>query len=191
MITYLDTSVLLRVILRENGAIDGLRRCEGLVSSELLVVETFRTIDRLRLQGALSLAEAASRRAVATQWLEAVDLVLLRPPILARASDPLPTASGPWTRCIWPRRWFGANAHVRSRSSPLTMAASPSRPAPSGWKSWVHERPNRPAFLIAARNTRAAATGGTPSGPWDLAQNQCERSERMTPPLTFGAIGAG
>ena len=94
MITYLDTSALLRLILREKGAIEGLRACEGLVSSELLVVETFRTIDRLRLQGALSLAEAASRRAVATQWLEAVDLVLLRPPILARASDPLPTGLG-------------------------------------------------------------------------------------------------
>jgi len=92
VITYLDTSALLRVILRENGAIEGLRSCEGLVSSELLVVETFRTIDRLRLQGALSLAEAASRRAVATQWLEAVDLVLLRHPIMARASDPFPTA---------------------------------------------------------------------------------------------------
>ena len=94
MIAYLDTSALLRLVLREPGALDELRSCEGLVSSELLAVESFRTIDRLRLQGALSLEEAASRRETATEWLEAVDLVLLQRPILARASEPFPTPLG-------------------------------------------------------------------------------------------------
>jgi hypothetical protein len=60
----------------------------------LVAVESLRTIDRLRLQGALSAEDAASRRAVATEWLEAVDLVLLQRPILARASEPLPTPLG-------------------------------------------------------------------------------------------------
>jgi len=59
------------------------RSWEGLVSSELLAVESLRTIDRLRLQGDLSVEEAASRRETATEWLEAVDLVLLQRPILA------------------------------------------------------------------------------------------------------------
>jgi len=31
---------------------------------------------------------------VVNDWLEAVDLVLLQPPILARASDPFPTPLG-------------------------------------------------------------------------------------------------
>lgn len=94
MIAYLDTSALLRLVLREPDALDDLRSCEALVSSELLAVESLRTIDRLRLQLALSPEEAASRRVVVSEWLEAVDLVLLRRPILARASDPLPTALG-------------------------------------------------------------------------------------------------
>lgn len=94
MIAYLDTSALLRLVLREPGALEELRACEGLVSSELLAVESFRTIDRLRLQGALSLEEAASRRETAREWLEAVDLVLLQRPILARASEPFPTPLG-------------------------------------------------------------------------------------------------
>jgi hypothetical protein len=64
------------------------------VSSELLTVESFRTIDRLRLQGALNPEEAASRRATVADWLEAVDLVLLQRPTLSRASDPLPTPLG-------------------------------------------------------------------------------------------------
>jgi predicted nucleic acid-binding protein len=94
VIAYLDTSALLRLVLREPGALEELRSCEGFVSSELLAVETLRTIDRLRLQGGLSVEEAASRRGIATEWLEAVDLVLLQRPILARASEPFPTPLG-------------------------------------------------------------------------------------------------
>jgi predicted nucleic acid-binding protein len=71
-----------------------LRSSEALVSSELLAVESLRTLDRLRVQGALSVEEAASRRATATDWLEAVDLVLLQRPILHRASEPFPTPLG-------------------------------------------------------------------------------------------------
>jgi predicted nucleic acid-binding protein len=94
VIAYLDTSALLRLVLREPGALEGLRSCEGLVSSELLAVEALRALDRLRLQGALSIDEALARREVVTEWLEAVDLVLLRSPVLARASEPLATPLG-------------------------------------------------------------------------------------------------
>jgi predicted nucleic acid-binding protein len=94
VIAYLDTSALLRLVLREPGALDGLRSCEGLVSSELLAVEALRTLDRLRLQGALSVDEAVARRETVTEWLEAVDLVLLRRPVLTRASEPFPTPLG-------------------------------------------------------------------------------------------------
>lgn len=94
MIAYLDTSALLRLVLREAGVLKELRSFEALVSSEILAVEALRTIDRLRLQGALSAEEAASRRAIATECLEAVDLVLLQRPVLARASEPFPTPLG-------------------------------------------------------------------------------------------------
>jgi predicted nucleic acid-binding protein len=94
VIAYLDTSALLRLVLGEPGGLEELRSCESLVSSELLAVESLRTIDRLRLQSTLSTEDAASRRAVVLEWLEAVDLVLLRHPILTRASEPLPTPLG-------------------------------------------------------------------------------------------------
>ena len=94
MIAYLDTSALLRLVLGEAGALTGLLRAEVLVSSELLAVESLRTIDRLRLRGALSAEEASSRRATIDEWLEAVDLVLLQRSVLARASEPLPVALG-------------------------------------------------------------------------------------------------
>jgi len=91
---YIDTSALLRLVLREAGALEELRSYDSLVSSELIVVESCRTIDRMRLQGSLTTEEAAVRRRVVTDWLEAIDLVLLRPPVLNRASEPLPTLLG-------------------------------------------------------------------------------------------------
>src|SRR5215204_6011169 len=94
MIAYLDSSALLRIVLREPGALDELRSCDALVSSELIAVESARTIDRLRLQGALTSDEAAARLRIVTEWLEAIDLVLLRPPVLNRASEPMPMPLG-------------------------------------------------------------------------------------------------
>ena len=94
MIAYLDTSALLRIVLREPGAVDDLRTYDGLVSSELIAVESARTIDRLRDQRILTMKEATERIAVVNGWLEAVDLVLLRPPVLNRASEPMPMPVG-------------------------------------------------------------------------------------------------
>ena len=94
MIAYLDTSALLRVVLREAGALDELRTYDGLVSSALIGVECARTIDRLRNQGAWTMDDAAERTGVVNEWLEAVDLVLRRPPVLGRASETMPMPFG-------------------------------------------------------------------------------------------------
>ena len=94
MIAYLDTSALLRIVLREPGALEDLRSYESLVSSEILAVESARTIDRLRIQGSLTTQEAVERMSAISEWLEAIDLVLLRPPVLSRASEPMPMSMG-------------------------------------------------------------------------------------------------
>ena len=94
MIAYIDTSALLRIVLREPGALEDLRAYEALVSSELIAVESARTIDRLRIQGSLTTEEAADRIRATNEWLEAIDLVLLRPPVLSRASEPMPMPIG-------------------------------------------------------------------------------------------------
>jgi predicted nucleic acid-binding protein len=94
VIAYIDTSALLRIVLREPDALDDLRAYEALVSSELIGVESARTIDRLRIQGSLTIEEAADRTRAVNQWLDAIDLVLLRPPVLSRASEPMPMPIG-------------------------------------------------------------------------------------------------
>ena len=94
MIAYVDTSALLRIVLREPGALDELRSYDRLVSSELIAVESARTIDRLRLQGSLTVDETAARLRTVNDWLEAIDLVLVRTPVLSRASEPMPMPLG-------------------------------------------------------------------------------------------------
>jgi predicted nucleic acid-binding protein len=94
VIAYIDTSALLRIVLREPGALEGLPSYDRLVSSELIAVESARTIDRLRQQGSLTADEAAVRLRTVNEWLEAIDLVLLRTPVLSRASEPRPMLLG-------------------------------------------------------------------------------------------------
>ena len=128
MTGYIDTSALLRLVLREAGALDELRSYDNLVSSELIAVESCRTIDRLRLQGALTLEDAVVRLRAVREWLEAIDLVLLRPPVLSRASEPLPTPLGTLdavhlaTALIWRDRMSTALV-MATHDSALGLAA--------------------------------------------------------------------
>ena len=128
MTAYIDTSALLRLVLRETGALDELRSCDALVSSELIAVESVRTIDRLRLKGALTIEEAAARSRAVSDWLEAIDLVLLRPPVLSRASEPLPMPLGTLdavhlaTALIWRER-VGALPTLATHDTALGLAA--------------------------------------------------------------------
>lgn len=128
MIAYIDTSALLRIVLREPGALDDLRAYDALVSSELIAVESARTIDRLRIQGSLSAGEAAERIRAVNEWLEAVDLVLLRPPVLSRASEPMPLPIGTLdaihlaTALIWRDR-VGPLPEIATHDTALGAAA--------------------------------------------------------------------
>jgi predicted nucleic acid-binding protein len=125
---YVDTSALLRLVLREPGGIDDLRRYDALVSSELIAVESARTIDRLRLQGALTTEEAARSLQEITEWLEAFDLVLLRPPVLRRAGEPMPVPLGTLdaihlaTALVWRDR-MGPVATLATHDAALGLAA--------------------------------------------------------------------
>jgi predicted nucleic acid-binding protein len=128
VIAYVDTSALLRLVLREPGALEELRSYDALVSSELVAVESARTIDRLRLQGSLTPDEAAARLRTVNDWLEGIDLVLLRPPVLSRASDPMPMPLGTLdalhlaTALIWRER-LGPLAVLATHDTALAGAA--------------------------------------------------------------------
>jgi predicted nucleic acid-binding protein len=91
---YVDSSVLLRVVL---GAHDRLAEWPAIglaVTSELTEVECLRTLDRLASQGLLELEELADRRALVFAFLERMDRVGLSRAVLRRAADPFPTPVG-------------------------------------------------------------------------------------------------
>ena len=94
MIAYLDSSVLLRVILGQRNAVKEWRTIERGIASALVEVECLRTLDRLRLSEGFSDEEIALRRETVFRLLESMEIIDLTRPILTRAAQPLPTALG-------------------------------------------------------------------------------------------------
>ncbi|WP_447600258.1 PIN domain-containing protein [Nitrospira sp. Nam80] len=94
MIAYLDSSVLLRVVLGQSNALREWPAIEGGVVSALVEVECLRTLDRLRLLEGLSDDEIAVRREAVYRLLDTMEMVDPTRPILSRAAQPLPTALG-------------------------------------------------------------------------------------------------
>jgi predicted nucleic acid-binding protein len=88
---YVDSSVLLRVILGESGTLSSWRRITQPVSSEVIRLECLRTIDRARLTRRIGDADVAARRGAVLEQLEGFTLVKLDPRVLERAADPFPT----------------------------------------------------------------------------------------------------
>ena len=94
MNVYVDTSTLLRVILNEPGVPDAWSRISRPVSSELIRVESLRTVDRARLRLSLHDDEVGRLRGELLEAIEPFTLVRLDGHVLARAADPFPTQLG-------------------------------------------------------------------------------------------------
>lgn len=91
---YVDSSVLLRILLGERGALPEWDRGVTWVASELIRLECLRTIDRARVQLGVSDEDVATRREALREHLRRFDLVQLDAAVLERASEPFPTALG-------------------------------------------------------------------------------------------------
>lgn len=94
MIAYLDSSVLLRVILGQRDALKEWGRVTQGIASALAEVECLRTLDRLRLTEGYTDEVIAARRAAVYRLMEAMEVVEITHTVLSRASQPLPTALG-------------------------------------------------------------------------------------------------
>lgn len=94
MIAYLDASVLLRVALGQTDALAEWRQIEQGVSSALVLTESLRTLDRLRLRARMSDVQVASRRATILALIGSLELVEIDSVVLDRAAQPMPTELG-------------------------------------------------------------------------------------------------
>lgn len=125
---YLDSSVLLRLLLGQPDALAEWEEVEVGVASALVEVECLRSLDRLRVMGALSDDDLAERRTAAFGLAAAMEVVEVTRAVLARASQPLPTALGTLdalhlaTALLW-REQTGAALVLATHDAALGRAA--------------------------------------------------------------------
>lgn len=91
MKAYIDTSVLLRIVLGEPRPLTEWRSIDLALTSELTRVEALRTIDRARIELRLADREVAERRALVLGTLDGFHLAQLDRVVLDRAAEPFPT----------------------------------------------------------------------------------------------------
>ena len=90
----MDASVLLRVALSQQDVLPEWSRIQRGVASALVMTETLRTLDRLRLRAKLADAEVAKRRATILSLIASLELVEVDAVVLDRAAQPMPTELG-------------------------------------------------------------------------------------------------
>jgi len=95
VIAYLDSSVILRLVLSEPGRLPEWPDVDRGVTSALAEVEVLRTLDRLRfLTPMIDSKVLAGRREAAFRILEGLETIEITRVVLARAAQPLPTPLG-------------------------------------------------------------------------------------------------
>jgi hypothetical protein len=88
---YLDTSTVLRILLRQPKPLAMWAQWDGAYASELLHVEVCRVIDRLRLESALDDEGVAATRQQLDRIERAIAIVALSRTVLQRAALPMAT----------------------------------------------------------------------------------------------------
>ncbi|MBI1846075.1 MAG: type II toxin-antitoxin system VapC family toxin [Candidatus Rokubacteria bacterium] len=128
MIAYVDSSVLLRKVLRQPGALREWAAIQTGVASALVETECLRTLDRVRLRMGLPDKELARRREAVFRLLESIEVVEVTAPVLARAAHPLPTELGTLdaihlaTALLW-REQSGGDIIMATHDAALGTAA--------------------------------------------------------------------
>lgn len=94
MIAYVDSSVILRLVLGQAEPLESWRDIDGGVVSTLTEVECFRTLDRLRLRERVADIDMAALWERVLHSLDRFEVVEPSRAVLARASQPFPTSLG-------------------------------------------------------------------------------------------------
>jgi predicted nucleic acid-binding protein len=128
MIAYVDSSVLLRVGLGQPNALPEWRDIERGMSSALVLTESLRALDRVRLRVNLSDIEVARRRATILALIDSLELVEVDSSVLDRAAQPMPTELGTLdaihlaSALLW-KEALGADPIMATHDKALAIAA--------------------------------------------------------------------
>jgi predicted nucleic acid-binding protein len=91
---YVDSSVVLRYILNGAPEFDGISAASVVGSSDLLIVECQRVLQRERMAGHLDDTRYAESVAILEDILERFTLIEMGPAVKRRAAGPFPTVIG-------------------------------------------------------------------------------------------------
>ena len=128
MNVYLDSSVMLRKVLRQPGELPSWTSIRLGVASAVAETECLRTLDRFRLRAGLSDRDLALRREMVFRLLERLEVIDVTAAVLARAAQPLPTELGTLdaihlaTALLW-REHSGADLVMATHDVALATAA--------------------------------------------------------------------
>ena len=128
MIAYVDSSVLLRVVLGQTGRLKEWKKLTLGVASGLVEVECLRALDRLRLEHGLADDQLASRREAVYRMVVELELIEPTSIVLRRAAQPLPTPLGTLdavhlaTASLW-RELKGQDLFMATHDRALATAA--------------------------------------------------------------------
>lgn len=94
MIAYVDTSILLRVLLNQSNSLKEFHRVERAVASKLLKAELLRSLDRLRLERYLSELEYVKASEEFYQVIDAIELIEITDSVLERVGGSFSVSLG-------------------------------------------------------------------------------------------------
>jgi predicted nucleic acid-binding protein len=92
LIAYVDSSVVLRFVLRQDDRLIELESADRRVTSLLTQAECLRAIDKARAAEAVDPDEISARRLLLFGYLRRMDRVVVSRSVLDRAGAPMPVA---------------------------------------------------------------------------------------------------
>jgi uncharacterized protein len=128
VIAYVDASVLLRVGLRQPNALTEWHQIKQGVASALVMTESLRTLDRLRLRAPLTDVEVARHRSTILALIASLELVEIDAIVLERAAQPMPTELGTLdaihlaTALLW-KEMVGTDLVMATHDAALALGA--------------------------------------------------------------------
>jgi uncharacterized protein len=125
---YVDSSVILRLVLNQPNKLAQWSEIDVGVASALVEVECLRTLDRVRLRERIADSEVSLRIEQVYRFLESSDVIEPTRAVLSRAAQPFPTSLGTLdaihlaSALLW-RDQTGAALTVATHDGALALAA--------------------------------------------------------------------
>jgi predicted nucleic acid-binding protein len=91
LIAYIDSSVLLRIVLRQPSPLEEWDDLITGVASKLIAVECYRAIDQLWHRGGLTADDVTEKRSIVRTFVARLDVIEIDARVLDMSSQPLPT----------------------------------------------------------------------------------------------------